>query len=142
MPGPKPLDPSNSGPCSPRTRPRCATSRSKFPDDLDVQVLYAEAMMDTNAWKLWTNDGQAAFGTPEIEATLEKVLAKDPTHPGANHYYIHTMEASPHPERALASAERLRGMVPARRPSPAHARAHLSARRPIRGRRAGQSRGR
>ena len=56
----------------------------------------------------------SAWREVEVErTTLEQVLAKAPTHPGANHYYIHTMEASPHPDRALASAERLRGMVPA-----------------------------
>jgi len=86
---------------------------AKFPDDLDVQTLYAESMMNTNAWKLWTLAGKPAAGTEEIVATLEKVLKKDALHPGANHYYIHAMEASPHPEAAIASAERLRGMMPA-----------------------------
>jgi hypothetical protein len=83
-----------------------------FPDDVDVQVLFAEAMMDTNAWKLWTLDGKAAPGTAAIQSTLESALRKAPSHPGANHYYVHTMEASPQPERALPSAERLTGMMP------------------------------
>lgn len=110
--GPQPLDPSNSGPQLVDYANAMRDVAHKFPDDADAQVLFAEAMMDTNAWKLWTVDGKAAIGTPEIEETLEKVLAKHPTHPGANHYYIHTMEASPTPDRALASADRLRGMMP------------------------------
>jgi len=84
-----------------------------FPKDLDVQTLYAEALMNVNAWKLWTADGKPAPGTEQIVATLEAVLARDPLHPGANHYYVHTMEASPHPDKAVPSAERLRTMMPA-----------------------------
>ena len=84
----------------------------QFPQDLDVQTLYAEALMNVNAWKLWTAEGKAAPGTDQIVSTLESVLARDPQHPGANHYYVHTMEASPHPEKALASAERLRNLMP------------------------------
>lgn len=84
----------------------------RFPQDLDVQTLCAEAGMNVHAWKLWTADGQPAEGTPEIEARLESVLHEAPNHPGANHYYIHVMEASPHPEKARAAAERLTGMMP------------------------------
>ena len=86
---------------------------ARFPDDLDVQTLYAESMMNVNAWKLWTLNGQPAPGTPEIQATLERILRRDPLHPGANHYYVHLMEASPHPESAVAAAERLSGLMPA-----------------------------
>jgi hypothetical protein len=110
--GPQPLDPSNEGPALAAYADAMRGVATRFPADLDVQVLFAEALMNANPWKLWTADGQAAPGTPAIVATLEGVLQKDPMHPGANHYYIHTMEASPHPERALASAERLRGMMP------------------------------
>jgi tetratricopeptide (TPR) repeat protein len=85
---------------------------AKFPDDEDVQVLFAESLMDVNPWKLWTLDGQAAPGTDDIVATLERVLAKDAKHPGANHYYIHAIEASPHPEKGVASAERLAELMP------------------------------
>ena len=85
----------------------------RFPDDSDVQTLTAEAMMNINAWKLWALDGAPAPGTEEIVSLLEAVLAKDRLHPGANHYYIHAVEASPHPEKAVAAAERLRGMMPA-----------------------------
>ncbi|HSQ00103.1 MAG TPA: hypothetical protein VL049_23000, partial [Candidatus Dormibacteraeota bacterium] len=83
-----------------------------YPDDPDASVLYAEALMDLHPWDLWTLDGQPRVETPVILATLEGVMAKTPNHPGANHYYIHAVEASPHPERALASAERLHGLVP------------------------------
>lgn len=86
---------------------------ARYPDDPDVQTLYAEALMNVHAWRLWTADGQPVEGTLEAAARLEAVLRADPQHPGANHYYIHVMEASPHPERALAAAERLRGMMPA-----------------------------
>ncbi|HLY58963.1 MAG TPA: tetratricopeptide repeat protein [Stellaceae bacterium] len=84
-----------------------------YPDDLDVQTLAAEAAMTVNAWKLWRLDGTPAPGTEAILTRLEAVLAKDPSHPGANHYYVHAVEASPHPERGVAAAERLRGMMPA-----------------------------
>jgi len=84
-----------------------------FPNDPDVQTLCAEAQMNVHAWKLWTADGQPGAGTLEIEARLESVLQRSPDHPGANHYYIHVMEASPDPGKAVASAERLRGMMPA-----------------------------
>jgi tetratricopeptide (TPR) repeat protein len=111
--GPKPLDPSHSGPQLAAYAKAMRDVAKRFPDDLDVQVLFAEALMNANPWKLWTVDGKPSPGTPEIEATLEAVLAKNPAHPGANHYYVHTMEASPHPEKALASAERLHDMMPA-----------------------------
>ncbi len=84
----------------------------RFPDDPDVATLYAESLMDLRPWDLWTNAGAPQPGTPEILRQLEKVLAKDPNHPGANHYYIHAIEASPRPERALASARRLESMMP------------------------------
>ena len=84
----------------------------QFPEDDDVQVFFAEALMTANPWKLWTVAGKAAPGTDEIVATLETVLARNPLHPGANHYYIHAVEASPHPEKALAAAARLPGLIP------------------------------
>src|SRR6184192_3944202 len=83
-----------------------------YPDDLDAATLYAESAMNLNPWKLWTADGKPAEGTEEIVATLESVLKRDPNHLGANHYYIHAVEASPHPERALPSAARLPKLVP------------------------------
>ncbi len=86
---------------------------ARFADDLDVQTLCAEAEMNVHAWRLWTADGRPVEGTLAVEARLEAVLRRDPNHPGANHYYIHLMEASPHPDKALAAAVRLRGMMPA-----------------------------
>ena len=85
----------------------------KFPDDADVAVMYADAMMNLRPWQLWTADGTPAPDTLELVALLESVLRRRPDHPGANHYYIHAVEASPTPERALASAERLLTLVPA-----------------------------
>jgi tetratricopeptide (TPR) repeat protein len=84
----------------------------KYTDDLDAATLYAESLMDLNPWKLWSHDGKPAEGTEEIIRVLESVLQRDPNHAGANHYYIHAVEASPHPERALPSAHRLDTMVP------------------------------
>jgi tetratricopeptide (TPR) repeat protein len=84
----------------------------RFPDDLDVQTLYAESKMDLRPWDLWTLDGKPQPGTEEIVATLERVIAKNPTHPGANHYYVHAVEASRSPERGVASAKRLEAMMP------------------------------
>ena len=86
---------------------------AQYPNDLDVQTLYAEALMNKNPWKLWGSDGKPGPDTNEIVAILDRVLAKDANHPGANHYYIHALEASPHPEKALAAAQRLGGMMPA-----------------------------
>jgi tetratricopeptide (TPR) repeat protein len=85
----------------------------KYPDDLDAATLYAESAMNLRPWKLWGPDGKPAEGTVEILALLEGVLRRDPNHPGANHYYVHAIEASPYPERGLASAARLTTVVPA-----------------------------
>ena len=85
---------------------------SRFPADADVGALYAEALMDLNPWNFWTLDGKANPGTDEIVATLETVLRQAPGHPGANHYYIHAVEASRTPGRAIPSAQRLESLVP------------------------------
>ncbi len=84
-----------------------------YPDDLDAATIYAESMMNLNPWNLWTKDGQPWNQTMEIVAVLERVLMRDPSHPGANHLYIHAVEASPHPEWALAAAKRLETIAPA-----------------------------
>ncbi len=83
-----------------------------YPDDLDAAVLYAESIMNLRPWQLWSLDGQPAENTPEILELLERVLRRNPEHPGANHYYIHAVEASKTPERALPSATRLGGLMP------------------------------
>ena len=95
------------------TPTRCAICRDDIPDDLDAATLYAESLMNLRAWKLWSLDGKPAERTEEIVAVLESVLARDPNHLGANHYYIHTVEASPAPARALPSAVRLETLAPA-----------------------------
>lgn len=84
----------------------------KYPDDLDAATLYAESMMNLRPWQLWSLDGKPAEGTLEIIAVLEGVLKRNPKHTGANHYYIHAIEASPNPERGLAAANRLLGLAP------------------------------
>ncbi|MEO7652550.1 MAG: hypothetical protein ABIZ80_18970 [Bryobacteraceae bacterium] len=84
----------------------------RYPDDLDLAVLYAESMMDLRPWQLWTPDGKPAEGTEEIVSVLESVIRRDPRHVGANHYYIHAVEASQTPERALPSAARMADLVP------------------------------
>jgi tetratricopeptide (TPR) repeat protein len=83
-----------------------------YPDDLDAATLYAESLMDLHPWKQWTLEGRPAEGTEEIIAVLESVLRRDPNHLGANHYYIHATESSPHPQWALASAKRLETLAP------------------------------
>jgi len=85
---------------------------SRYPNDDDAAVLYAESLMDLNPWKFWAPDGTPAPGTLELVAVLERVLARAPDHTGANHYYIHAVEASPHPEKALPSARRLATLAP------------------------------
>ncbi|MEO5860326.1 MAG: hypothetical protein ABIR33_15435 [Pyrinomonadaceae bacterium] len=84
----------------------------KYPDDLDAATLYAESMMNLRPWQLWSLDGKPAEGTLEILAALEGVLKRNPKHTGANHYYIHAIEASPSPEKGLAAASRLLGLAP------------------------------
>jgi hypothetical protein len=85
----------------------------RYPDDLDAATLYAESMMNLHPWQLWLRDGKPNEGTEEIVSVLESVLKRDPNHLGANHYYIHAIEASPNPERGLASAARLEKLAPA-----------------------------
>ncbi|MCA9237488.1 MAG: hypothetical protein KDA44_18565 [Planctomycetales bacterium] len=83
-----------------------------FPDDPDVAALYAESLMDTQPWDLWTADGEPKGRTLEIVAVLERLLRLHPDHPGGNHFYIHAIEASPWPERGTPAAERLIARVP------------------------------
>lgn len=84
----------------------------RYPHDGDVGALYAEAMMDLRPWDLWTATGEPQPGTDVIVATLESVLTEHPQHPLALHLYIHAVEASPHPEKADAAADRLRDLQP------------------------------
>lgn len=84
----------------------------RYPDDVDAATLYAESMMNLRPWKLWSLDGKPAEETLEIVAVLEGVLRRNPNHTGANHYYIHAVEASNNAERALPSAARLGKVAP------------------------------
>jgi tetratricopeptide (TPR) repeat protein len=86
---------------------------SEFPDDLDAATLFAEAGMNLHPWGLWHIDGTPEAGTDEIVSTLESVMKRDPNHLGAIHYYIHAVEASANPERALAGANKLAALAPA-----------------------------
>jgi tetratricopeptide (TPR) repeat protein len=87
--------------------------KNKYPEDLDAATLFAESMMNLHPWKLWKWDGKMEPGTQEIVSTLESVLRRDPNHLGANHYYIHAVEAGPNAAYALPSAERLGSLAPA-----------------------------
>ena len=84
----------------------------KYPDDVNIAALFAESLMDLHPWNLWNKDGTPQPWTPEIVEVLEKSLAQEPLHPGANHFYIHAQEMSQHPEASLASADLLRDLVP------------------------------
>lgn len=84
----------------------------KYADDLDAATLHADSMMLLRPWKLWTKDGKPQEGTDEIVTVLESVMKRNPDHVGANHLYIHAVEASNHPERALEASARLPGLAP------------------------------
>jgi tetratricopeptide (TPR) repeat protein len=83
-----------------------------YSQDLDAATLFAEALMDTMPWDYYTEDRRPKAVTEELIEALEFVISKDPSHPGANHFYIHAVEASPYPERALPSAKRLGNIAP------------------------------
>jgi len=85
---------------------------AEFPDDLDAATLFAESGMNLHPWGLWHQDGTPEAGTDEIVVTLESVMKRDPNHLGAIHYYIHAVEASNNPERALAGANKLAALAP------------------------------
>jgi len=82
------------------------------PDDLDAATFYAEALMDLMPWAYYTETGEAKPQTEQVTSILEGILARNPDHPGAIHLYIHAVEASATPERAVAGADRLGDLVP------------------------------
>jgi tetratricopeptide (TPR) repeat protein len=84
-----------------------------YPDDLDAATLYVESMMDLRPWGYWQRDGKPHEGTAEIVALTERVLAKNPKHPGALHLYIHLVESTSTPERAEKAADTLLTLMPA-----------------------------
>lgn len=83
-----------------------------YPSDADVGALYAESLMDLQPWDLWTHAGEPKGRTTEIVQVLESTMAVAPDHPGANHFYIHAIEASPWPEKGTPAADRLGPLVP------------------------------
>ena len=83
----------------------------RYPDDLDAAVIHAESLMNLTPWKLWTPDGNPTANTEQIVSVLESVLLRNPNHLGANHFYIHAVEASRTPARALPSAQRLTALA-------------------------------
>ena len=85
----------------------------QYPEDVDIASIYAESLMDMHPWDLWEKDGAAKPWTPEIIKAIEVAITLNPNHPGGHHYYIHALEASPYPERALPSAKKFDdGLVP------------------------------
>ncbi len=81
------------------------------PSDVDAATIFAEALMDLSPWDYWEDGNRPKPHTEEALAVLEGVLAADPNHVGANHYYIHAVEL-PYPERAVPAAERLGDLAP------------------------------
>lgn len=84
----------------------------KYPEDVDIAAMAAESLMNLHPWDMFTKTGEARPWTPEILTLLEKALAKTPDHPQAMHLYIHAMESSPNPEKAMEAANKLRSRVP------------------------------
>lgn len=84
----------------------------KYPDDADIASMFGEAYMNTTSWDYWEPDGSPKAGTAEARAAFEAAMAVEHDHPGANHLYIHLMEASSEPELAMPSAQKLEGIVP------------------------------
>src|ERR1700730_16065447 len=86
---------------------------ARYPDDLDALTFYAESLMVPVRWHWYATDGTPAAGVADAERAREVVLGRWADHPGANHFYIHAVESSRTPERAIPSAQRLMGVVPA-----------------------------
>lgn len=84
----------------------------RFPDDLDAQTFFAESLMNTMPWDYWAKNRTPKPETEEAFAALRYVMARSPGHPGANHFYIHAVEAGPTPDLALPSADRLVSTAP------------------------------
>ena len=104
--------PADRGPLDQQYAAAMESAWHQFPGDPDVGALYAESLMNLQPWDLWTGNSEPKGRALEIVAVLERTLARAPHHPGANHFYIHAIEASPWPERGVAAAERLQDLVP------------------------------
>jgi tetratricopeptide (TPR) repeat protein len=87
-------------------------AHERYPGDPDIGVVYADAMMNLQAWDYWTHDGEPVGRIDEIVQALEGVMRNNPEHPGAHHFYIHAVEASDDPDRAVRSADKLAALVP------------------------------
>lgn len=111
--GPLPFDPAARRPLDEAYARAMEQVHARFPGHPEVATLYAESLMDLMPWDLWSLDGKPRPQTPMVLATLEGVLRSNPNHPGANHLYIHAVEAGPTPQRADEAATRLRTLVPA-----------------------------
>ncbi|MEW5926504.1 MAG: tetratricopeptide repeat protein [Gemmatimonadota bacterium] len=83
----------------------------EHPDDAEAATLYAESLMDLSPWHYWTKEGEPRPDTPRILAGLERVIAANPEHPGACHFFIHAVEET-QPRRAVPCAERLAALMP------------------------------
>jgi tetratricopeptide (TPR) repeat protein len=90
-----------------------AALHKKYPEDVDAATLYADSLMNLTPWQLWTKDGKPAQFTAEIVSVLEAAIKRNPEHIGANHLYIHAVEASKNPGRALPSADKIGNLAPA-----------------------------
>ncbi|MDB3909896.1 tetratricopeptide repeat protein [Gammaproteobacteria bacterium] len=84
----------------------------RYPDDADIATMFGESYMNTTRWDYWEADGAAKPGTAEAQAAFESAMRSEHDHPGANHLYIHLMEASSQPELAMPTAQKLEATVP------------------------------
>jgi tetratricopeptide (TPR) repeat protein len=89
-----------------------ASLSTRYPEDHDAAVLYAESLMMLHPWKWWRTDGTPEEGTREAVAVLQHVLQVQPNHIGADHYYVHAVEMSPDPSSGLPAARRLETLAP------------------------------
>lgn len=85
---------------------------AEYPDDLDALTIYADSLLVRTRWRWYDRNGSPAPGVSDAETVLQNVIRRWPQHPGANHLYIHAVESSRTPERGIASAQRLMGIVP------------------------------
>lgn len=107
-----PSPPEDRGPLERAYADAMRALQAQYPDDADVAILTAEALMNLRPWDLYSPEGDPYPGTKEIVNRIEQVMAMAPHHPLANHLYIHAIEASTRPERAKAAADRLRDLQP------------------------------
>jgi tetratricopeptide (TPR) repeat protein len=83
----------------------------KYPNDNDAKNFYAYALFNKISWNFWDNKHKINPLTPEIINTLKSSINQDQLSIGGNHYYIHVIEQSSHPENALESSSRLQTLV-------------------------------